>query len=83
MLQARSTTDAIFGDMGVAADSVDQLKVRHRPQVVSLCCCLIKMLAQTCCYVLRQQCWFSLALCSDCSWIIAIAVMTADEAHST
>jgi hypothetical protein len=28
MLQARSTTDAIFGNMGVAADSVERLKVR-------------------------------------------------------
>jgi hypothetical protein len=29
MLQARSTTDAIFGDLGIAADSVERLKVMH------------------------------------------------------
>lgn len=28
MLQARATTDSIFKDLGVAADSVDRLKVR-------------------------------------------------------
>ena len=35
MLQARATTDVIFGDLGITADSIDRLKVGA---LKSLCC---------------------------------------------